>query len=78
MTKVWKLPAGTDIEGMKLKVGLSGCTYLNPIQDINDNWVVTENEYNNPDFQYLKEQYPDIANNMELIDYEPKPVTAPF
>ena len=45
----------------------------NPIQDINDNWVIsTEEMINtiNPDTLWVKE--------LELIPYEPKPSPSPF
>jgi hypothetical protein len=43
-------------------------SYFNPIQDINDNWIISveEMEFNvNPEFQWVKD--------LTLIDYEPKP-----
>lgn len=42
--------------------------YFNPIQDINDNWVISKEEINqctNPEFQWVK--------NLPLIEYKPKP-----
>lgn len=43
-------------------------SYFNPIQDLNDNWVISieEMEYCvNPEFMWVKD--------LELIPYEPKP-----
>jgi len=43
-------------------------SYFNPIQDINDNWVISIEEINqctNPEFMWVKD--------LELIPYEPKP-----
>jgi len=42
-------------------------SYFNPIQDINDNWIISQEEMNfcvNPNFIWVK--------NLPLIDYEPK------
>ena len=47
-------------------------SYFNPIQDINDNWVISieEIEFNvNPEFMWVKD--------LPLIDYKPKP-SPPF
>lgn len=41
--------------------------YFNPIQDINNNWIISTQEINqcvNPLFQFVK--------NIPLIEYEPK------
>jgi len=43
-------------------------SYFNPIQDINDNWVISIEEMEfcvNPEFQWVKD--------LPLIPYEPKP-----
>ena len=47
-------------------------SYFNPIQDLNDNWVISTQEMEqniNPNFLWVKD--------LTLIDYEPKP-TPPF
>jgi hypothetical protein len=43
-------------------------SYFNPIQDINDNWIISVEEIDqtvNPEFMWVKE--------LQLIPYEPKP-----
>lgn len=43
-------------------------SYFNPIQDINDNWIISQEEINycdNEDFLWIK--------NLPLIDFIPKP-----
>lgn len=43
-------------------------SYFNPIQDINDNWIISIEEIDfctNPLFDWVK--------TLTLIDYEPKP-----
>ena len=77
MIKVYKLPQGVNIDTIRQLKGLEG-SYLNPIQDINDNWIVSVEEWEANEFQYLKTDYPDIVNQMVLIDYEPKPQPNPF
>lgn len=71
--KVWKFPAGINIDNVRLLKGTDGISYLNPIQDLNGNWIVSEEEYNCQEFQYLKTQYSVIYSQMELIDYVPIP-----
>jgi len=47
-------------------------SYFNPIQDLNDNWVISVEEMEqcvNPDFLWVKD--------LDVIIYEPKP-TPPF
>ena len=47
-------------------------SYFNPIQDLNDNWVISTQEMNDcvvDEFMWVKD--------LPLIDYEPKP-TPPF
>lgn len=47
-------------------------SYFNPIQDINDNWIISVEEMDfcvNPEFQWVKD--------LPLIPYEPKP-SPPF
>lgn len=46
-------------------------SYFNPIQDINDNWIISVEEIEfcvNPEFMWVKD--------LPLIPYEPKP--SPF
>lgn len=43
-------------------------SYFNPIQDANDNWIISVEEMEycvNPEFMWVKD--------LELIKYEPKP-----
>jgi hypothetical protein len=47
-------------------------SYFNPIQDANDNWIISIEEIDqcvNPEFQWVK--------TLPLIDYKPKP-SPPF
>ena len=39
---------------------------FNPIQDINDNWIISEEEINQSEIQWLKE--------LPLTEYQPKEV----
>lgn len=48
-------------------------SYFNPIQDLNDNWIISVEEIEqcvNPNFMWVKE--------LPLIPYEPKPTPNPF
>jgi hypothetical protein len=47
-------------------------SYFNPIQDIDDNWIISVEEIDqcvNPEFQWVK--------TLPLIEYKPKP-SPPF
>ena len=47
-------------------------SYFNPIQDIEDNWIISTEEIEfcvNPEFQWVKD--------LPLIEYKPKP-SPPF
>jgi predicted DNA-binding transcriptional regulator len=48
-------------------------SYYNPIQDLNDNWVISIEEIEQtvtPEFLWVKD--------LEMILYEPKPTPPPF
>ena len=48
-------------------------SYFNPIQDINDNWIISEEEVltaENEDVLWVKD--------LQQIEYEPKPIERPF
>jgi len=47
-----------------------GVCFYNPIQDINDNWIISEEEINQSTLEWLK--------SLPLSEYQPKPVENPF
>ena len=47
-----------------------GVCFYNPIQDINDNWIISEEEINQTNLEWLKQ--------LPLTEYLPKPVENPF
>jgi hypothetical protein len=47
-----------------------GVCYFNPIQDLNDNWIISEQEINQSSLQWLKD--------LPLTDYLPKQQTTLF
>lgn len=47
-------------------------SYFNPIQDINDNWVISQEEMNNNENQSVA-----WVKDLPLIDFEPKPYPIP-
>ena len=67
------LPIYVGLLTIEQKDSLTGQTfaadsYFNPIQDLNDNWVISTQEMlycENPDFVWVKE--------LPIIVYEPKP-----
>lgn len=60
-----------SVEELKKTQGDNG-VFLAPIQDANDNWVVSVEEWEATEFHYLKEKYPDIAAGFEKIDTQLK------
>ena len=72
MILMWKFPAGINIDEVRQLRGEEG-SYLNPVEDANGNWVVSDEEYCAQEFQYLKREFPHIWATMERIPYEPKP-----
>jgi hypothetical protein len=47
-----------------------GVCFYNPIQDLNDNWIISQEEINQSDLAWLKE--------LPLVEFQPKPVANPF
>lgn len=72
MILVWKFPQGVDIDIVLSLKGTEG-SHMNPIQDIDDNWIVSDEEYCMDEFQQLKKEYAEIYANMQRIEYKPKP-----
>ena len=66
--KLWKLPTSIDIDCMRKLRGNEG-TFLNPVQDINGDWFVSQEEYDAEEFQYLKTDFSEWVNQFVLTDY---------
>ncbi len=47
-------------------------SYFNPIQDINDNWVISQEEMNNNENELVA-----WVKDLPLIEYVPKPSPLP-
>ena len=47
-----------------------GVCFYNPIQDANDNWIISEEEINQSNLEWLKQ--------LPLSEYLPKPMENPF
>ena len=68
----YKVPINlVSVSSLREMRGAEG-TYLNPILDENDIWIISVEERNNNEFRPLWEQYPEIASGFELIDTTPK------
>jgi hypothetical protein len=48
-------------------------SYFNPIQDINDDWVISQEEMYNNENELVA-----WVKNLPLIEYVPKPSPSPF
>jgi hypothetical protein len=66
--KLWKLPINIDIDGMRKLKGNEG-TFLNPVQDINGDWFVSQEEFDSEEFQYLKVNFSDLVGHFILAEY---------
>lgn len=64
MIKVYKIPSNTNVEVLKTLSGSKG-TKLKPIQDKNDNWIISVQEWDSQEFQSIRAQYPSFT----LINY---------
>lgn len=69
--KVWKIPSNIDIKIVKELKGLENSS-LNPIQDANGNWVISQEEYNTKEFEEIRKKYEEVIKTFELIEYKPK------
>lgn len=68
----YKVPTNlVSAESLRGMQGTEG-TYLNPILDENDIWIISVEEWEGQEFQSLKSQYPEIFSGFELIDTIPK------
>lgn len=70
--RVYKLPEDIDFEILRSLEGDDG-NFLNPIVDGLGNMVLSEEEYNEPEFQKYKLIYPDIVAQFDLIEWVPNP-----
>jgi len=70
----YKLPANLTPEEL-INALLSSGSPLgpNPVQDVNDLWFISEEEWNYPEWQGFKTQYPEIAAGFEYTEYIPNP-----
>ena len=71
--KVYKVPPGITIEQLKEIVGDQG-TLLYPMIDNNGNIIISVEEWNAQEFQFIKDLYADKIDQFEIIDYSPVPI----
>ena len=76
LIKVWKLPQNINLDVVRQLTGNEG-SRLNPIQDKHGNWIISQEEYDAEEFQFIKVEYADVVNSLILINYEPIPSTLP-
>lgn len=67
--KMYKLPNEMNPMDLKTVQGSEG-TYLNPIQDVNGNWVISPQEYEADEFAEFRAN----NSNFELIETELKKI----
>lgn len=74
---VYKLPTGIDIEKVKALRGLEGSS-LNPIEDIDGNFIISKEEVEAAEFSWIKEKYADLVSQITEIEYKQIPVEDRF
>jgi hypothetical protein len=65
-----KLPDNITREDLIQFSGTQG-TKLNPVLDADGDLVVSEEEWNSPEFAYLKKEYPDFAAAFTFKEFKP-------
>ena len=74
MVMAYKFPADLTPEELINKLSSSGSPLEpNPVQDVNDFWFISEEEWNYEPWQFFKTEYPDIAAAFEYTEYIPNP-----
>ncbi len=70
----YKLPPDLTPEELTQVLLESGSTLApNPVQDVNDEWFISEQEWEYPEWQNFKVQYPEITANFVYTEYVPNP-----
>jgi hypothetical protein len=70
--KAYKIPSQLNIEEFMETVDeITIDFYINPVQDINDNWFISEEEWNCEKWKVAYQE--DILNQFEYLDYVPNP-----
>ncbi len=59
------------IDALRGLVGTMG-SRLNPVQDINGDWFVSQEEWDNPEFEQFKLDNPAILNQFEDAEFIPQ------
>lgn len=74
MIMAYKLPANLTPEELT-EVLLSSGSSLgpNPVQDVNDFWFVSQEEWDYAEWQKFKEEYPEITAGFEYTEFVPNP-----
>ena len=74
MIMAYRLPATLTPEELK-EVLLSSNSPLtpNPVQDINDLWFISKEEWDYVEWQKFKEEYPNVTAGFEYVEYIPNP-----
>jgi hypothetical protein len=74
MVMAYKLPPDLTPEELTQVLMESGSPLApNPVQDVNDYWFISEEEWNYPEWQSFKVQYPEITANFVFTEYIPNP-----
>jgi len=74
MVMAYKLPPDLTPEELTQVLLESGSPLApNPVQDVNDEWFISEQEWEYPEWQNFKVQYPEITANFVYTEYVPNP-----
>jgi hypothetical protein len=74
VVQVYKFPEGlTPEELINILSSVQTNIKINPIQDIDDNWIISKEEWNEPKWQDFKKEYIELTSLFTLIDFKEKP-----
>lgn len=83
MVKAYKLPEDLDLqEFVDLMSTFKAPLTINPVKDINGKYFISEEEWNLPEWQVVKQKYPDITSqfsyeefvfNPKVLEFPPMP-----
>lgn len=68
MMKVYKIPVQINPDEIKLFVGLKG-SLLNPVENKSNGWVISIQEWDDPQFDNFKSQYSEFIPLFILVDF---------
>lgn len=70
MVYVYKLPTDLNPEALRQYTGTMG-TIIDPVLDADGSFVISKEEWESQEFQYLKNEFSEIVSKFEKIEWKP-------